>query len=349
MTKQQILDLISKIANGLKIKYNIDKIKTESEILDLINANAGNATINLPTQAEVDFIFGIAQTNKNYTKVNEISLGAKAGVVSYANDKGWLFVNIFESATIKVFDVNNNYNEVMSISNTYDCVSVTPDAKKIVTKRKSNQNFVDIYELKADESGYNLIDSIDCNNGMFEVSIDGEGKTIVISVGIVDKVYIYELDMQDFWIKTKEYNLTGADGGEISKDGDYILVKGQSNPRKIYEIKKENGVWGDLNEVITAPNDSSNGFVAGKLELAQDKQILYAGDVLNSVVANEAGRVYVYYKDIDGVWQLMKTIDPPTNNANQKFGFSVASNSNNSKIWVSAIEAKKVYEFEVQG
>jgi hypothetical protein len=266
---------------------------TEAKIEELIQAHI-DAIPN--SQKENSIVYKWNETvpaiRGIFTKINEIDTGLRNGVISYADKKGWLFVASTDGGNTKVFDVNNNYNQIMSLPDiSWDAI-VTPDAKRLVAIRNSNLHIVDIYKLKDDESGYELENSIDVGDNIKELALDGLGTTLVAVR--LHWVYIYELNEQGSWNKIKDYFIEQSDGCEISKDGNVILIEGKNYPEKIYEIRKENEIWGEPEEVITSPA-SNAGFGANKFELTLDKQVLYIGNHQDDAVANDAGRVYVFY------------------------------------------------------
>jgi hypothetical protein len=270
---------------------------TERRIEELIQAHI-DAIPNSQKENSIVYKWNetVPATRGIFTKINEIDTGLRNGVISYADKKGWLFVASTDGGNTKVFDLNNNYNQIMSLPDILWSAIVTPDAKRLVTIRNSNLHIADIYKLKDDESGYELENSIDIGDNIRELALDGLGTTLVAVR--LHLVYIYELNEQGSWNKIKDYFIEQSDGCEISKDGNVILVEGQNYPEKIYEIRKENEIWGEPEEVITSPAPVS-GFGYTKFELTLDKQVLYIGNHQDNAVANDAGRVYVFYNGID--------------------------------------------------
>jgi hypothetical protein len=274
---------------------------TEARIDELIQAKIASIS---NSQKENLIVYQwnktIPTTRGIYTKTNEINLAFNPNIIVYANEKNWLFVVNTNGGNTKVYDTNNNFTEIETIPSIAWHVTVTPDAKRVLGSSSSDLKKINIYDLQTDNN-YALSNTINISETINEIAIDGIGKTIVVTTSS-NKSFIYELNEQGSWNKINTYN-GYYNGCEISKDGNLLLLQDR-NSKSIYQATKKDGIWSDLKKVILAPVTDSN-FGATKLDLSLDKQVLYIGDYTNNGVADNAGRVYVYY---NGVYE--NSLDP---------------------------------------
>jgi hypothetical protein len=348
----EMQDLLEKLKKGIDQRYALkDRNCITKDKID----NWIKIATELPTQQESDAIFNVIPAKRgNYLKIGEIPLENAIYDISYLDYRQLLWYSELQGNRFYAIDVNNPKNIMGSSYFNGSRPFIMDSYGKIFIVKGSNSASTELNVYEWEDNLYDRQYKTTIDYGMIPtiISIDADGETFVVTFKNNNKVMICDIDENYQVTVVKEYDLVEAEGCEISKDGTYVVVKGKDGSddtlSKIYEAKKENGMWSDLTKIIDAP--SSGSFGAKKFALTLDKKVLFIGDHTQSDAGNNVGRVYAYYKNGDGLWERAFDINPPTNDADQKFGFAVACNWDGSKVWISpeAGSFRGIYEYKVE-
>lgn len=176
----------------------------------------------------------------------------------------------------------------------------------------------------------------------WSVSINKEGS--VISTGCPKYgdndngiICIYEKQNEE-WINTanieEEHNIGSNKGTSIvlNKKGDCLLF-GCPGTNEIFFYKKINGIWVKVQN-IKSPLEEINISFGSKLTSDDD----FNNICISAVKSNEnRGSVYIY-KQIDGIFVYVQTIECPSNAiGNPSFGYSIKMSSIGNRLFISGI------------
>jgi hypothetical protein len=320
-----------------ELKQLTQRIKNSADKRYALKGEA--SAIEVPTQDEINGIFNkiVLSEIGSYELVRDFDSGFEIEKMDYADEKGWLFVVNYDDEGIVVYDVNNNYNQVfnMAIDDADNNIAVSQDAKRMAVVIDDEE--INIYQLKADESGYDLVNTIDIDDDIYSISMDASGKTLAVAFDD-DAVDIYELDDQGNATKVKGFEVDNSYCCEISKDGNYILIE---NEPKIYEARKINGVWTELYEVIKFPLFASS-LGENAMRLTADKKVLFADDKYQD-------KVYIFHKcAYKGGWEFVDTIESPIDAKGTRFGYGMAISLSGDRLWVNTDDITKIYEYRIK-
>ncbi|MDT0557025.1 T9SS type A sorting domain-containing protein [Ichthyenterobacterium sp. W332] len=196
----------------------------------------------------------------------------------------------------------------------------------------------------------------------FGQSIDMEGNTMIIGARSQDydengggmfydsggAAYIFDRDVNGNWIQTQK--LVSSDRGEtfqallgetVAISGDYAVVNapreitgldGQpdlTNAGACYIFERDtNGVWSEVQKIVSSERYAEDKF--GDFSLAIQGNTIAVGTFRHDFDENEqeevlsAGAVYIFERDINGIWNEIQKIVVSDREQGEWFGRSVA-------------------------
>ena len=190
--------------------------------------------------------------------------------------------------------------------------------------------------------------------GLFGHSVSVDGGYIVIGApnqsNIQGRAFIFKKNTTGFndWTSIKTLTHTSSIyeqpqfGWSVAISGDYIVVGGPlgsgtpgvnlPNAGQAYVFKKDSGGvdnWG-LIKTLNSNNPDASDYFGWSVAISGDYIVVGAPqDDGSTETLNDAGEAYVFKKDSGGVdnWGLIKTLNSNNPDASDKFGSSVAINS----------------------
>lgn len=183
----------------------------------------------------------------------------------------------------------------------------------------------------------------------FGYSVCASSDHLVVGAPYADTdgaVYIYEKDSGGSWIQKQKilspysHMYSNDFGNAVSISGDYLAIGAVGNNEKgvlagaVYVYKKDSdGIWGN-EQMITASDGGVIEQFGYSLDLSGD--VLVVGGDNGSLPGDDAGSVYVYSKDANGVWGNEQKLSGFARSNRDFFGLSVSTSGNQLVIGTPA-------------
>ncbi len=277
--------------------------------------------------------------SENYAVIGTFPFTSHTGVVYIYEkqiDNTWIE---FQTLTSDEY----SFGKAVAIYN--DTIVITADSANngggsaYIFEKNSDGQWVFVQEIE----GSDLI-----NNDNFGVSVAVFQNTIAIGSSLSNfdvngqnqlndagAAYIFEKELDGIWIETKKITSSNRTmmeyfGKAVAVSDEFIVV-GSSRSAKVYAFSKINNIW---TEVQLVQGSDSSLFDSFGASIAMDNNYLAVGanekdyDPLGPGVYSEAGAVYIFELDSQGLWGEVQKVNASDASEDDLFGYSVSISDN---------------------